>query len=129
MIKYLISFVILIFLLSCTQMQDDEISESLAVEHKVSDDTEVIIFVVMNKKYQLTDKIKDKIKFNLKNSLSPKYVPKKIFSVYEIPKTRSGKIVELMVKKIINGENITNTEMLINPHCLREYEDICNLIN
>ena len=107
----------------------DEISESLAVEHQVTNDTEVILFVVMNKNYQLTDKIKDRIKFNLKKSLSPKHVPKKIFSVYEIPKTRSGKIVELMIKKIINGENITNTEMLINPHCLKEYEDICNLIN
>ncbi|MDA9749043.1 acetoacetate--CoA ligase [Pelagibacteraceae bacterium] len=107
----------------------DEISESLAVEHQISNDTEVILFVVMNKNYQLVDKIKDRIKFNLKNSLSPKHLPKKIFSVNEIPKTRSGKIVELMIKKIINGENIINTEMLINPHCLKEYEDIRNLIS
>ena len=56
-------------------------------------------------------------------------MPKKIFSVYEIPKTRSGKIVELIIKKIINGEDISNTEMLINPHCLKEYQDIYNLIN
>ena len=47
----------------------------------------------------------------------------------EIPKTRSGKIVELLVKKIINGENIENTEMITNPHCLKEYQDIYNLIS
>ena len=107
----------------------DEISESLAVERQVRNDTEVILFVVMNKNYKLSDKIIDRIKYNLKNSLSPKHVPKKIFSVYEIPKTRSGKIVELIIKKIINGEVISNTEMLINPHCLKEYQDIYNLIN
>ncbi len=107
----------------------DEISESLAVDRQVRNDTEVILFVVMNKNYKLSDKIIDSIKYNLKNSLSPKHVPKKIFSVYEIPKTRSGKIVELIIKKIINGEDISNTEMLINPHCLKEYQDIYNLIN
>ncbi len=107
----------------------NEISESLAVEHQVSNDTEVILFVVMNKNYKLGDKIKEKIKINLKNSLSPKHVPNKIFSVLEIPKTRSGKVVELMIKKIINGDDILNTEVLTNPHCLKEYQDIYNLIN
>ncbi len=107
----------------------NEISESLAVEHKIYNDTEVILFVVMNKNYELDDEIKNKIKLNLKNSLSPKHVPKKIFSVFEIPKTKSGKIVELIIKKIINGEKILNTAMLTNPHCLKEYEDIYNLIN
>ena len=56
-------------------------------------------------------------------------MPNKIFSVLEIPKTRSGKVVELMIKKIINGDDILNTEVLTNPHCLKEYQDIYNLIN
>jgi len=107
----------------------NEISESLAVEHQLRNNTEVVLFVVMNKNYQFGDKIKEEIKINLKNSLSPKHVPNKIFSVLEIPKTRSGKIVELMIKKIINGEEVLNTEMLSNPHCLKEYQDIYNLIN
>ena len=65
----------------------------------------------------------------LKNSLSPKHVPSKIFSVSEIPKTRSGKIVELMIKKIINGEKVSNIESLINPDCLKEYQEIYNSID
>ena len=107
----------------------DEISESLAVERKLTDDTEVILFVVLNKNINLNESLKNKIKDNIKNFLSPKHVPKRIFSVLEIPKTRSGKIVELLVKKIINGENISNIEILINPHCLKEYQNIYNSIN
>ena len=61
----------------------NEISESLAVERQYSNDTEIILFVVLNKNYNLEDEIKKKIKFNIKNSLSPKHVPKKIYSVSE----------------------------------------------
>ena len=66
---------------------------------------------------------------NIKNSLSPKHVPNKIFSVLEIPKTRSGKIVELLIKKLINGEKISNTEILTNPECLKEYQRIYKSLN
>ena len=77
----------------------------------------------------MNETLKNKIKKNIKNSLSPKHVPNKIFSVLEIPKTRSGKIVELLVKKIINGQKISNLETLINPHCIKEYKKIYKLIN
>ena len=102
----------------------NEISESLAVEHQLHNDTEVILFIVLNKNIKFSNVLKDKIKLNIKNSLSPKHVPKKIFSVVEIPKTKSGKIVELLVKKIINGQNIENKEVLTNPDCLEEYLEI-----
>ncbi len=107
----------------------NEISESLAVERQYSNDTEIILFVVLNKNYNLEDEIKNKIIFNIKNSLSPKHVPKKIYSVSEIPKTRSGKIVELLIKKIINFGKIENKEILTNPHCLKEYQNIYNSLN
>ena len=106
-----------------------EISESIAVERQFSNDTEVILFVVLNKKYNLEDNTKKKIISNIKNSLSPKHVPKKIYSVSEIPKTRSGKIVELLIKKIINSGKIENEEILTNPHCLKEYQNIYNKLN
>ena len=102
----------------------DEILESLAVEHQLINDTEVILFIVLNNNIKLSNTLKDKIKLNIKNLLSPKHVPKKIFSVLEIPKTKSGKVVELLVKKIINGQKIENKEVLTNPDCLEEYLDI-----
>ena len=68
--------------------------------------------------------MKNKLIINIKKNLSPKHVPSKIFSVSQIPKTRSGKIVEILVKKLINGEKVINMESLINPDCLTEYEQI-----
>ena len=106
-----------------------EISESLAVERQLTDDTEVILFVVLNNKNNLEENLINKIKTNIKNYLSPKHVPKKIYSVLEVPKTRSGKIVELLVKRLINGEKISNTETLINPDCLNEYQEIYKSLN
>ena len=107
----------------------NEISESLAVERQLSNDTEVILFVVVNKNIDFGESLKNKIKTNIKSSLSPKHVPNKIFSVLDIPKTRSGKIVELLIKKIINGEKLSNIETLTNPHCLKEYQEIYKLLN
>ena len=107
----------------------NEISESIAVEKKLSNDTEVILFVVLNKNINFGNILKNKIKNNIKTSLSPKHIPNRIFSVLEIPKTKNGKIVELLIKRIINGDKISNLETLTNPHCLKEYQEIYNLIN
>ena len=54
--------------------------------------------------------------------------PGKIFEISDIPKTKSGKIVELSIKNIINGLEIKNKNALANPHCLKEYEDIYQIL-
>ena len=107
------------------------VRESLAVGHNSNDDIKIILFVVLNKKKKLTG---DDIKFinnEIKNNCSPKHVPHKIIKVIEIPRTKSGKIVELAVKKAIHGEKIENLQALANPGCLdffkKLYKD--NLIN
>jgi len=106
----------------------NEIIETVAVEHKLINDTEVILFIKMKKKLILNKRIIKKIKNEIRDNLSPKHVPKKIFSIKEIPKTKSGKIVELTIKKIINGEKVKNLESLSNPNCLKEYEHIYNIL-
>ena len=65
----------------------------------------------------------------IKKLLSPKHVPAKIFNINDIPKTKSGKIVELTIKKIINNENVHNLNSLINPECLEEYKTIAKKLN
>ena len=50
------------------------------------------------------------------------HIPSKIFAISEIPRTRSGKIVEILIRKLINGESIENEESLANPECLKEFE-------
>ena len=64
-----------------------------------------------------------------KKFLSPKHVPSKIIKVNDLPKTKSGKIVELTIKKIINNEKFENTASLLNPECLIEYINIKDLKN
>ena len=107
----------------------EEINECLAVEHNKKNDTDVILFIKLIKKNKFSNKLIEKIKIKIKTSLSPKHVPKKIFYVDDIPKTKSGKIVELTIKKIINKEKIKNLSSLINPECLSQYKSIAKNLN
>ncbi|MDC6448515.1 acetoacetate--CoA ligase, partial [Alphaproteobacteria bacterium] len=102
----------------------DHIIESVAVEHKLPTDTEVILFLKLHTDYKLNEEFTKLIKANIRSNLSPKHVPSKIFQVLDIPKTKSGKIVELAIKNIINGIDIKNKNALANPDCLTEYEHI-----
>ena len=67
------------------------------------------------------------IKSKIRKNCSPKHVPNIIIKVPEIPKTKSGKIVELAVKKIINGNKINNKEAISNPESLKFFENLPEL--
>jgi acetoacetyl-CoA synthetase len=68
-----------------------------------------------------------KIKLQIKKNASPRHVPHKIIEVNDIPRTKSGKIVELAVKNMIEGNKIKNREALANPESLKEYINIKEL--
>ena len=106
----------------------DKIIECVAVEHNLYTDTEVILFVKLNSNYSLDDILIKNIKLEIRTNLSPKHIPSKIFEVSDIPKTKSGKIVELSIKNIINGMEIENKNALANPDCLKEYQGIYDLL-
>ena len=65
----------------------------------------------------------------IKKNASPRHVPSKIIVVKDIPRTKSGKIVELAVKNIIEGNNIRNKEALSNPEVLSEFKNLKELSN
>ena len=102
----------------------DNIIECIAVERNLYTDTEIILFLKLKSNYKLNEEFIKLIKSEIKFNLSPKHVPSKIFEVLDIPKTKSGKIVELSIKNIINGLDVENKNALANPDCLTEYEDI-----
>ncbi len=102
----------------------NEVLEGLAVEFNKNNNTEVILFVVTRNGIKMNNSLKIKLINKIKNELSPKHVPSRIYSVKEIPKTRSGKNMEILIKNLVNGEKIVNLETLVNPHCLKEYQDI-----
>ena len=110
------------------QVEDiDFITEGLVVGQNYNDDVRIILFVT-TKGIQELDK--EKIKFirsKIRKNCSPKHVPAFIIKVPEIPKTKSGKIVELAVRKIINGEEINNKEAIANPSCLEHFKNLNDL--
>jgi len=75
----------------------------------------------------LNEDLLKKIKMQIKKNASPKHVPSKIIVVNDIPRTKNGKIVELVVKNIIEGKKIKNKEALANPKVLEQYKNLKEL--
>ena len=104
-----------------------EIKESIVVGQSWDNDVRIILFVILNSKYQLNDSLLKKIKLQIKKHASPRHVPRKIIQINDIPRTKSGKIVELAVKNIIEGNEIKNKEALANPESLDQFKNIKEL--
>ena len=104
-----------------------EIKESLVVGQSWDNDIRIILFVILNLKFKLTEDLMTRMKFQIRKNASPRHVPNKIIQVNDIPRTKSGKIVELAVKNIIEGNKIKNKEALANPQVLNEFINIKEL--
>ena len=105
----------------------DEIKESLVVGQSWDNDIRIILFVILNLKFKLTEDLITRMKLQIRKNASPRHVPNKIIQVNDIPRTKSGKIVELAVKNIIEGNKIKNKEALANPQALNEFINIKEL--
>jgi acetoacetyl-CoA synthetase len=104
-----------------------EVLECVAIGQNWKNDVRIVLFVVLNT--ELTDELKKKIANTIKEKCSPFHVPKKIIQVPEIPRTRSGKIVELAIRSVVHGEEITNLEAILNPESLEFFKNIEELNN
>ena len=105
----------------------DFITEGLVVGQNYNNDVRVVLFVTTKENKQLDDEKIKLIKSKIRKNCSPKHVPSIIIKVPEIPRTKSGKIVELAVKKIINGETIKNKEAIANPSSLDYFSNLKEL--
>jgi acetoacetyl-CoA synthetase len=104
-----------------------EIKESLVVGQSWDNDIRIILFIILNSKFKLTEDLLKRMKSQIRKNASPRHVPNKIIVVNDIPKTKSGKIVELAVKNIIEGNKIKNKEALANPDSLKQFINIKEL--
>ena len=104
-----------------------EVQESIVIGQTWKNDVRIILFVVLNEGYNLTDEIKDKIKKTIKMNASPRHVPSKIISILDIHKTKNGKLVEIAVKKTVDGETIKNLDAIANPDSLKQFKNIREL--
>jgi acetoacetyl-CoA synthetase len=104
-----------------------EILESIAVGQQWDGDTRIILFVKLAENFHLNDELKTKINSVIRTNTTPRHVPAKIIQVPDIPRTISGKIVELAVTDIIHQRPVKNREALANPEALDAFADIPEL--
>jgi acetoacetyl-CoA synthetase len=101
----------------------DEVIESLAIGQDWGDDQRVVLFVRLREGVTLDDELRRRIRSTVRESTTPRHVPAKILQVNDIPRTLSGKIVELAVRELVHGRPVKNTDALANPQSLEEFRN------
>ena len=102
----------------------EEITDSLVIGQNWRNDVRIILFVVLKQNHVLNDKLIDKIKDTIRKNATPRHVPARIVQVSDIPRTISGKKVELAVTRIIHNEKVENRDALANPDSLDEFRKV-----
>ena len=105
----------------------EEILEAIAIGQEKNNDVRVVLFVVMKEQQELTDELKDQLRRRIKQNTTPRHVPDLIISVAALPRTLSGKIVELAVRAVVHNLPVKNKEALANPEALEYFKDIPDL--
>ncbi|WP_207061483.1 acetoacetate--CoA ligase [Motiliproteus sp. SC1-56] len=105
----------------------EEVLESIAVGQEWNNDVRVVLFVVLRKGLTLNDALIDRIRSTIRANTTPRHVPAKVIQVADIPRTISGKIVELAVRRVIHGETVKNKDALANPEALELFRNLAQL--
>jgi acetoacetyl-CoA synthetase len=103
--------------------QVPEVLESIVIGQDWDRDVRVVLFVRLRDGVTLTPEIEKKIKEQIRRNTTPRHVPAKTLQVADIPRTKSGKIVELAVRDVVHGRPVKNKEALANPEALDLYKD------
>tara|TARA_B100001123_G_scaffold372599_1_gene436619 strand:- start:20 stop:1975 length:1956 start_codon:yes stop_codon:yes gene_type:complete len=106
-----------------------KVQESIVVSQSWDNDVRIILFLVLNEPNSLDNSLVEKLKKTIRAEASPRHVPAKILEVSDIPRTKNGKIVELAVKNIIEGNKIKNIQALANPEVLKQFKNMEELKN
>jgi acetoacetyl-CoA synthetase len=104
-----------------------DILESIAIGQNWEDDVRVVLFVVLRKGAVIDENLKAEIRKVIRDNTTPRHVPAKIIAVAEIPRTISGKIVELAVRNVVHGKPVKNTDALANPGALENFRNLPEL--
>ena len=101
----------------------DAVLESIVIGQEWDNDVRVVLFVKMREGRELTDDLIKEIKSTIRTECTPRHVPAKILEVADIPRTKSGKIVEISVRDVVHGRNIKNKESLANAEALEFFKN------
>jgi acetoacetyl-CoA synthetase len=100
-----------------------EVAEALVVGQPWEGDVRVVLFVRLRPGAALDEGLRDRIRRRIRDNTTPRHVPARILEVADIPRTRSGKIVELAVRDVVSGRPVKNREALANPEALELFRD------
>ena len=101
----------------------DEVQEAIVVGQDWQGDVRVVLFVRLKPGEELSEDLVKRIRTRIRTGASPRHVPAKVLEVADIPRTKSGKIVELAVRDVIHGRSVKNVEALANPGALDLYRN------
>jgi acetoacetyl-CoA synthetase len=107
--------------------QVPEVLESIAIGQIWKNDVRVVLFVKLRESVVLTPEIQAKIIDQIRRNATPHHVPAKILQVADIPRTKSGKIVEVAVRDVVHGRPVKQKDALANPEALDLYKDLLEL--
>jgi acetoacetyl-CoA synthetase len=83
----------------------------------------VVLFVQLREGFELDEALQQQIRQTIRANTTPRHVPAKIIEVTDIPRTISGKVVELAVRNVVHGQKVKNTDALANPEALEQYRN------
>jgi acetoacetyl-CoA synthetase len=99
----------------------DEITDALVVDISEGDEAWMPLFVVLREDATLNEELEQAIAKRVREDCSPRHVPSDVYEVKEVPRTLSGKVLEVPVKKILTGtppEKAASRDSLANPEAL-----------
>jgi acetoacetyl-CoA synthetase len=105
----------------------DEVLESLVVGQRWHGDERVVLFVRLRDGLTLDASLAERIRQRVRANATPRHVPARVVQVADIPRTRSGKIVEIAVRNVIHGQDVPNRDALSNPEALDLFRDLPDL--
>ncbi|EXF92842.1 acetoacetyl-CoA synthetase [Pseudomonas fluorescens HK44] len=100
-----------------------QVLDSVAIGQQWQDDVRVVLFVRLRDGVTLDDNLEQQIRQVIRANTTPRHVPAKIVAVTDIPRTISGKVVELAVRNVVHGQPVKNTDALANPEALEQFRD------
>ena len=103
--------------------QLEQVVESLVIGQDWQGDVRVVLFVKLRDGVNIDEPLVTAIKRRIRDNTTPRHVPAKIVQVDDIPRTKSGKIVELAVRDVVHGRPVKNIEALANPEALEQYRN------
>jgi len=107
--------------------QIDAVVEGLVIGQEWQGDVRVVLFVKLREGCVLNDTLTAEIRSRVRNNATPRHMPARIVQVADIPRTKSGKIVELAVRSVVHGKPVANREALANPEALDFFENLPEL--